>query len=77
MLSDVNSYYKSDTSLKNDDLIVIIDSLKKTKTSLLSKYSQENSKDLDKDLLQKIDEKISLIIDSEKFIISKTNHLVS
>ena len=78
MLSEINSYYKSDTSLKNEDYMAIIDSLKNTKTMLSSKYSQLNLKDNDKykDFIIKINEKLSLITNSEKLLVSKTNHIV-
>lgn len=78
MLSEINSYYKSDTSLKNEDYMAIIDSLKNIKTMLSSKYSQLNLKDndRDKDFIIKMNEKLSLITYSEKMFVSKTNHLV-
>jgi len=76
MITELNNFYKSDTNLKNEDLTSVIGSLNNTRITFLDKLKTMNPQSLDQELLHQINEKISIIIESEKQYISKANNLV-
>jgi hypothetical protein len=76
MITELNNFYKSDTNMKNEDLTSIIGLINNTRITLLDKLKTMNPQSPNHELLHQLNEKISMIIKSEKQYISNANNLV-